>query len=116
MTGKSKTAFNQSAIILTVNSKSVHDSRWERTRSASVVFTQRNILCDATRVLFTRTQHTVIFDIVIVNRNFERANENKGFKITTLECLMIDIAIDYNYFTSCQTYRFLFTFNILFDL
>ena len=32
--------------------------------------------------------HTVIYGVVIVSRNRERANENNGFKMTALECVM----------------------------
>ena len=31
-------------------------------------------------------QRTVIYGVVIVSRNLERANENDGFKMTALEC------------------------------
>ena len=48
-------------------------------------FTQCNTLRDTiTHTLFTHAQRTVIYGVVIINRNVERANENEGFKMTAL--------------------------------
>ena len=39
-------------------------------------------------ILLIHVQCTVIYGVVIVSRNLERANENDGFKMTALECAL----------------------------
>ena len=54
-------------------------------------------------ILLIHAQRTVIYDVVIVNRNFERTNENNGFERTALEC---SITFSKNIVFRCLCYFF----------
>ena len=44
-------------------------------------------VCDATMLAVSHTRNTVIYGMVIVDRNFERTNQNDGFKMTVLQSI-----------------------------